>query len=194
VKVRKTLNLRVRILVDANLPGVNNDNNPGQVIKKADVEAEIARMKELYAQIGIKVVEDITVDTVPAAEPGEGGLPKVDLTNGLTTMTGNDGNLNIILSDEMKALLKNTGSGRTPAVGANLNGEGGVADVEVYYVNRLTLPGMPANAFYPGQSYPRNLVKDADEKKHADAVVRSADVRVSGVLAHEVFHVLDQPG
>ncbi len=191
VKVRKTVNLKVRILVDTNLPvAVNNDNNPGQVISKADVEADIAYMKEIYARVGIKVVEDITVETVPAAEPGPNGLPAVDLRDGLTTYDRIDGARQIILSPEAKALFKNTGMGRTPTVG-QVNGQGGVDDIEVYYANNLVRPNLLPGQRDIAQSYFRNAIVDAEEKEHADAVIMSSGRRPPFILSHEVFHVLE---
>lgn len=197
VKIRKRLNVRAYILKDPNLTQAewNNDGVQGQVISKAAVEDHVARMKELFAQVGIKVEETITVDSVPAAA---GGLPAVDLTNGLMT-TDRDGGGNAILDPETKALFKNmsngvgNANGRTPTVG-QVNGQGGVDDVEVYYVNRITRIGLRAGQTLLGKTFTRVGVRDvltgADVTEHADTVIMSPDPG-RATLAHEVFHALE---
>lgn len=183
VKIRKSVNVSVYILTDARLTELRyrNDNVQGQVIKKADVEADIQRMRETYAQVGIHIASvSITPVTVPDG---------VDLRDGITrlkeSVKGPGGVLLNVPSTEYADLLTKTNTNRTPTDGNNID------DVEVYYVNRFSDERGVDIRKYGGQAMARAATAEADQKKYADTVVIAVDYRYQHLLAHEVFHVLE---
>lgn len=174
VNIRKRLTVRAYILKDPNLTDAQwkNDGVQGQVISKAAVEDDFRVMREIFAQAGIEVnAETITVESVPAAA---NGLPAVDLTDGVPFPTEAD--FQWSLSPEMKGLVRNTVSRTLP--------DNYIEDVEIFYVNYF-------DDDHTGVALTRSWIPDADEREYADAAVVGVKGKAQDVLAHEVFHIIE---
>ena len=125
------------------------------------VIADVDRMREIYAQIGVAVefTQPVVVDCPQ-------GPPEVDLSNGLDVVTVAGGTTP---APEWITLYSHTAQGyRTPAVD----------DVELYYVNDITSKHFGASVIVGNIAAPgRNSV-----------VIREARPYIT--LAHEVLHLL----
>ncbi|VTU01014.1 na-ca exchanger integrin-beta4 : Regulatory P domain of subtilisin-like proprotein convertases OS=Oscillatoria acuminata PCC 6304 GN=Oscil6304_2815 PE=3 SV=1: Calx-beta: CarboxypepD_reg [Gemmataceae bacterium] len=168
--VAKTLKLHVTILQKP------NDPNGAPNISLDDVNANIAEMREEYAQAGIQIVlvgnDGKVVDAVGKSQI-QPEPPGVKLNNGLDEYPGFDVSTGkIAMTAEEQALL-GFAAYRTPP---DANGND---DIEVYYVNYLSSGSN-------GEAFAASLVPDA---KYANSIVLDGH-RIYHLIGHESLHVL----
>ncbi|MGL6094931.1 MAG: hypothetical protein ACRC7O_03885, partial [Fimbriiglobus sp.] len=166
VPVKKVVNLYVNVLKDP-------DGDP--VVSKQEVNNDVVRANELYAQLGIRVIASVQN---PVAPPGG-----VDLSDGLST--GSGALPDLVVGDtkylQYKLIREQLALASAPALYKKDPADATKRDntvVHIYYVNRFTNPqrqgvGIP-QATYQGWN----------------DVVFMTNTQ-SDVLAHELFHVLE---
>ncbi len=170
VKKEKVVKLHVNIL----------QNNNVAVIAKADVEKQVARMNEVYAQVGIRV--DATINS-PVNAPNNVNLndgldlnapPVADVVRlGQTYKQGGR-------SAEQVALLSAPGLWAKDPANANKKD---LSIIHVYYIGSFTnRPGVL------GAGLPSSY-----EPLWGDTVLMSS-TQEQTVLAHEAFHVIENIG
>ncbi len=127
-------------------------------------------MNAIYAPVGILFKIEGKIQTV---DPPAG----VDLSNGLDEFTRYDDKGKAIMTTEEKALLGDDKL-RTPTDD----------DIEVYYVNYLSINGKP-----PGHSAEAFEASNVPDAKYADSII-SRGATAYTTLAHEIGHVLMDAG
>lgn len=180
VPIEKTIKLHITILRNKSLV---TGGTP--LIDPAQVNYDVAIMREIYAQAGIRVlmVDDngATIDAVGGAQVKDPPAdPNLNLLNGiLDEFTQLSKDLifgeKIIMTAEEVALLGHAPY-RTQTVG-------GKDDIEVYYVKTLSNRS-------DGEAFTASLVPDA---KYKHSLILNA-IHGYTTLAHEAMHVLIDDG
>lgn len=171
----KETNLHINILRNK---AQNQQGTP--VITDAEVLKDVTAMREIYAQVQIRV--NIVGNRFDTVDPpvGKTASSTVDLTNGLEEYTDADVNGNISVTTEEKALLGEAKL-RTPP-------QNGKDDIEAYYVNFFANSGVESGT--GGEAFPSACLAGANSM-FADSIIISKAYRDYGDLAHEAGHILE---
>lgn len=174
---QKVVKLRINVLKDQ----AGEGGKPA--VTREELDRDIARMREMYARVGIWVETDINFGANPPqlVKLTDGLEPRVEKLNVVARGPENTKYMEVAPSFEQLALLGDgTLHKKVP--------ESGIKDtsyLHVYYVPRFS------DDQTIGESIPSAVFTGEGSVLGANTVMISGQDRNYGTLAHEVFHVLE---